>query len=406
MKQHLLLFLTALLSLNCYSQIKFEKGYFIDNDDQKKDVLIRNVDWRSNPSEFEYKLSEDGPSENATIKSVKEFGISDVAKYVRHTVNVDRSSGNVNKLSKNRNPEFNEEEHFLKVLVEGKATLYYLDNGNVMRYFYHKDDSKIIPLIFKKYRTPDNNVVTNDGYKQQLWNDLKCPDFTTKSIERVDYMKKKDMINFFAAYNECHDRNYSVYVEKQKDLYHINLRLGVNYTSLVMDHMISDEKIDFDDEVVLRIGVEGEFILPFHKNKWSIIAEPTYQNLKAEKSQESSDVSGGIQISKIDYKAFDLPIGVRHYFYFNDQSKLFLNLSYVFNFDLNSKAEFLRKDNSVHTTFDFNPAADVAMGMGYKFRDRYGIEVRYSTPRGILAKNTFWSADYQTISLILGYSFF
>jgi hypothetical protein len=162
MKPYLLLFLTALLSLNAYSQIKFEKGYFIDNGDQKMDVLIRNVDWRSNPSEFECKLSADGAPKNASIKSVKEFGIADGARFVRHTVNVDRSSGNIKNLSEDRNPEFKEEELFLKLLVEGKANLYSLEDGNITRYFYSKDDSEIIQLIYKKFMTPEKSIATND----------------------------------------------------------------------------------------------------------------------------------------------------------------------------------------------------------------------------------------------------
>ncbi|WP_423819363.1 outer membrane beta-barrel protein [Salinimicrobium sp. TIG7-5_MAKvit] len=407
MKPYLLLFLTALLNLNAYSQIKFEKGYFIDNSDQKVDILIRNVDWRSNPSQFEYKLSADGASKNALIKSVKEFGIADGARFVRHTVNVDRSSGNIKNLSEDRNPEYKEEELFLKLLVEGKANLYSLEDGNITRYFYSKDDSEIIQLIYKKYMTPEKSIATNDGFRQQIWNSLKCSDLTIRKVENLDY-KKKDLTSFFVDYNECHDQPYTIYEQKQqKDLFNLSVRPGLNFSSLSITNANSGSKnTDFDDEIRLRLGVEAEFILPFNKNKWAIIFEPTYQHFKSEQTQEKDNVSGGALISKIDYPSIELPVGIRHYLYLNDSSKLFLNFSYVINFDTNATMDFYRQDNTLYSSLEIKTKGNVAFGAGYKFKDTYSIELRYNTSREILSNYSYWSSEYKTISMILGYSFF
>ena len=45
-------------SIDCNSQISYVKGYYINDSNQKINCLIRNVDWRNNPKEFEYKISE------------------------------------------------------------------------------------------------------------------------------------------------------------------------------------------------------------------------------------------------------------------------------------------------------------------------------------------------------------
>lgn len=50
-----LLFVVILCSYSfTFSQIRFEKGYLINNQDVKSEVLIKNEDWTLNPTEFFY----------------------------------------------------------------------------------------------------------------------------------------------------------------------------------------------------------------------------------------------------------------------------------------------------------------------------------------------------------------
>ncbi|WP_417619381.1 hypothetical protein [Oceanihabitans sediminis] len=74
MKKNLLFILIVILSANCYSQIIYENGYYIDNSGNKVDCLIKNVDWKDNPTSFEYKLTENSDKNIATLNTVKEFG--------------------------------------------------------------------------------------------------------------------------------------------------------------------------------------------------------------------------------------------------------------------------------------------------------------------------------------------
>jgi hypothetical protein len=144
MKKQLVLLLTiAVFSINAYSQNTFEKGYFINNNNQKTECLIKNNDWKSNPSSFEYKESENSEIIVVDITSAKEFGIYTLSKYVRSTVKLDKSSVNINELSTEKEPAFIEEILFLKVLVEGKSNLYHYLDGNIQRFFYNKDNATI-----------------------------------------------------------------------------------------------------------------------------------------------------------------------------------------------------------------------------------------------------------------------
>ncbi|MGE5942973.1 MAG: tRNA modification GTPase [Flavobacteriales bacterium] len=412
MKNQLLLILLTILSLNCYSQISFEKGYYIDNNDQKINCFIKNIDWKNNPTEFEYKLSENSELVIATIKSTKEFGIDNVSKYVRSAVNIDKSIENVNSrilISKEKNPVFEEEELFLKVLLEGKASLYSFQEGNTEKFFYSKDGSKIEQLIYKRYLDIENNkVALNKAYKQQLWNDLKCPALNISKIENLDY-DKKELMRFFVDYNNCNDQESINFEEKEKkDLFNLNIRPGFNSSSLSIENsFINNRDFHFDNELVFRFGVEAEIILPFNKNKWSIIIEPTYrQNYKSEKSREASNISGGILVSKVNYKSIELPIGIRHFFYLNDDSKIFANLSCIFDIENNSSIEFFRNDGSKFEELEIKTSYNFALGIGYKYIDKYSFELRYQTSREILGHYLNWNSDFNTVSLIFGYSLF
>lgn len=395
MKKQLLFLLITVLSFNCYSQISFEKGYYIDNSNQKTNCLIKNIDWKNNPTEFEYKLSENSESKKASIKLIKEFGIDNVSKYIRSNVNIDRSSEKFNQLSNHRKPIFKEEELFLKVLVEGKANLYLFEDGNLIRYFYNIEDTVIEQLVFKSYKTSNYKIGKNNSFKNQLWNNLKCPDFKISKVENLDY-QKNDLINFFVEYNECNGEKSIIYEKKQKkDLFNLSVRPGFNSSSLSIQNSVSSSRdTDFDNEFGFRFGIEVEFIMPFNANKWSLIIEPTYQYFKSEKEIRNQTVIA-------DYKSIEIPVGIRHCFFLSENSKIFINGSYILDLSSNSIIDF-----SSEVDLEINTGNNLAFGMGYKYNDKYSLELRYQTSREILSDYIAWSSDYNTLSVIFGYSLF
>lgn len=408
MKKQLLFLLTVLLCFNCYSQIEYEKGYYIDNNNQKTNCLIKNVGWKNNPTEFEYKISENSESKKAILKNIKEFGINNVLKYVRKHVKIDRSTENINSLSDSKKPFFNEEELFLKLLVEGKASLYEYVDGNLRRYFYDKDNSNVEQLIFKSFKTSDNKLGKNNRFKQQLWNALKCSNFKISKFERLNY-KKNDLVNFFVAYNNCNNGAYINYDEKQhRDLINLTIRPRLNNSSLtIMNSISSSRDIDFGNKIGFGFGIEAEFLLPFNKKKWAITIEPTYQSFNSESITDVNNVLGGVLIAKIDYSSIEIPVGLRHYFFINKNSKIFMNASYIFDLSSKSSIDFTRNDISDISSLEIDTViSNLAFGLGYKYKDKYSIEFRYQTPRDVLGKYVFWSSEYKTLSIIFGYSLF
>lgn len=407
MKKALLLCFT-ILTFQAFSQITFEKGYFIDNTDQRIECLIKNVDWRNNPSNFQYKLNESDEPIEARITDVKEFGIYNSSKFLRSVVKIDRSTEETNKLSKDRNPRLEEEQLFLKVLNEGKANLYsYYDTG-LRRFFLSKDGLVIEQLVFKKYETPDGKLGINNYYKQQLLKQLKCSDITLRDIENTDY-KSNSLVKLFIKYNSCNGSNTTSYKEtnSKADLFNLTLRPQLRFSSSlsIFYPLISSRDINIGKKSQFGFGIETEFILGFNKNKWAIIAEPTYQGFKSSETFDSVNISGGKIVTDVNYSSIEIPIGVRHYFFLNDDSKIFINASYILDFVLDSSVEFKRIDNSTFNSFEIDTNNNLAFGAGFKYNDRYSVELRYLTSRDILSNDDL-NSNYNVLSIILGYSIF
>ena len=411
-----LLLIIVAFSLKGYSQIIFEKGYLINNSNEKIECLIKNNDWKNNPETFEYKLAENSEPVIADLKSAKEFGIYSISKYVRSLVKLDKSSENLDDLSYDKEPEYTEEVLFLKALVEGKSNLYYYVNGNLQRFYYSTDGATIEPLVYKKYLVSDykkylvseNVVETNNQFKRQLWADLKCPTISINKVENLNY-KKNSLLNFFLEYNKCSNSNYIRYDGKvKKDLFNLTLRAHLNNSSAYIRNTAytRNNSADFGSKLSLGFGIEAEYIFPFNKNKWSIFVEPTYQNFKAEKITDDFYVATKKLISNINYSSIEVPLGIRHYLFLNKNSKLFINASYVFDFNLKSSIEIRRDDSTYYNSLVVNTLNNTSFGIGYKFKDKYSIETRYQTSRNLLGDYLLWDSSYTTASLIFGYSLF
>jgi len=97
---------------------------------------------------------------------------------------------------------------------------------------------------------------------------------------------------------------------------------------------------------------------------------------------------------------------MRHYFYLNDKSKLFVNVSFVYDFELKSSIKFLRNNNTLISDLEIKTKVNLALGMGYKYNNRYSIEIRYNTNREILSDYIQWQSKYKSLNVYFGLSVF
>lgn len=398
-----LLFLLV-LSITGFAQINFQKGYFINNTGEQVDCLIKNVDWKDNPTVFKYKLSETSEIKTNTIKNVSEFVIIGISKYVRSNVQIDRSSSKLSDLSLNRAPEFKEEELFLKVLVEGDRTLYRYNDNLILRFFYKIDSSEIKQLVYKLYSTAkegNSYFGENEMFRQQLFNNVNCESKTINSFLNISY-RQKSLMKVFSAHNECKGGVVENYNQGTKsDWFNLRLRPGANYSSLKIEAPESrDRNVDFGAKASFRFGVEFEFVLPFNNDKWSLFVEPTYQYYKNKKKDVYYTPSKTIDYV-VDYKSIEAPVGLRYKVFINDKLNVFFNTAYVYDFEFGSKINrTLIKDLEVSTR------SNIIFGVGGEFADKFSFEFRFGTSRNLIGDNIYWDSKYNTSSIIFGYKLF
>lgn len=408
-KRTLVLF-SFILSHSLFAQLNYEKGYFIDNNDQRTECFIRNMHWSFNPYDFQYKVtSDDKGALELSIKGVKEFGIYGSSKYVKAQVKLDISSDRleVSKTSDKRSPEWNEEELFLKVLVEGEATLYSYERRNAKRFFYKVGDSPISQLVYKKYIAAGGQnpmgkgyIGVNKDFLGQLNADVRCGRGAGSAMTELAY-DRRVLTKYFKEFNECKTRmkaeglsdegkgDYSV--KTAKGITNIRIRPGINFSSMQTTYTrFSNSDIGFATKPTFRLGVEAEFILNSKKSTWAVVFEPTYRSFSA---------TNDTQASSIYYPSIEFPLGLRRYFKLSNNSSLFINSAFVFDFLINGT---ISGSGSTQST-DLHNSINYAFGGGLSVK-KFSLEVKYFTSRDPLKNYNDWkNTSFTTTAVILGY---
>jgi len=400
MKKHFSFFISILITTLVFAQNNYEKGYLINQEGQRIDCLIKNDDWKNNPTSFKYKLSESGAQQKGKIETVQEFAITGHAKYKRSTVQLDRSSSQFNSLTSTKNPIYKKETVFLKALVEGPANLYMFEATNVNQYFYSLADGEMVPLVYKEYLSPTNKILTNHKYKSQLFSALNCNNEAAALIKKISF-NREDLLKYFTRYNSCQGVTSS-YVNKAKKLsFGLSIRPGISAGSITLTNpgflASITSTTDYGNVSPFRVGIEAEIFFSFNNRRLSIIAEPTLSLLSTEKEVEDYG------LITIKMNTFEIPFGVRYYFPISSKGKLYLNAG--INLNLGGET-LLNYEKRIFTEFKSKVNQSVFAGLGFKHQSGFSVEVRYQPERDGLIQYPAQNALYSGIDFIVGYTFF
>lgn len=373
MNKKLLVLLIILCRLNLNAQVNYEKGYYIENSNVRKNCFIKNKNLYNNPETFLYKLNQEDNIVNAEdIKNIKEFGIGATIKYERYNVQIDTSSDDLDKLSGRIEPEWKQTTLFLKVLIEGDASLYLYRKGSFVRYFYKLKEGEIKQLVCKKYFDLNEDYVKyqqNNQFRNELWSNLRC-NLSIDEVTKLDY-NSHDLSSFFREYNNYKNKIFIDYkIKANKGSFNFKFGLGINVSS-IESYNNSDVKMVYsgNEKYFPKYGMEIEYVLPFNRNKWALYSSAYYQAYKYSQVKTEHSSSGVLfensYYSEQSVSGIDLSIGLRYYMYLSKNSSLFINGSFLIP----------------------------SLGLGYSYRNKFNLQL----------KSGF---DHTKFSLILGYTFY
>jgi hypothetical protein len=366
------------------SQTVFESGYIVYNNGTRAECKILNKNWLKNPEAISYKLTDDAPEVKAAVSEIKEFGVGGL-KYVVADVMIDQSPKDADKMTSSPDPVWVKERAFLKVISEGEASLYHFSKKAIERFLLStRNNDSIRQLVYKPYKVSATSVAHNKTYQAQLIAEVSCPGLP--NVKDVDYTMSS-LKKYFEKFNECKGVKTESREVRKSSEFHLTITPGVDFASFKTVQPITGKTIKFTNEKSIRFGLEAEFVLPFNSKKWALLVEPTYQ------SYETSDPFPAVE------KSIEIPAGLRHYFYLNEKSRIFLNTGAVFDFAFESHARYagMEAEATQKTIISF------FAGGGFKY-SRFGIEGRLYTEKSRIS--TAWYHVNQKVAVIVGYRLF
>ncbi|MFA7446288.1 MAG: hypothetical protein WCY89_10105 [Flavobacteriaceae bacterium] len=412
MKFTLTVFATLWVTL-CFAQQKFEPGTITFANGNITECLIKHSYSSENPTSVKYKLSEEAEEKTALLKEIEGFQIGEKTKFIKATVNFDKSSNKVEELSTVRTPEYVEETALLEVLVEGTASLYRLEQNNIIKYFYKIEEGEITPLVYKRYLVNTFTIRENFEYIQQLNKEVNCDENHFISNKAVGY-NSNDLTKLFKKFNRCENNILTFEEMEERAKIKLYAKAGYHFTSDKVQLQGSYNDINRTAKGSgFETGLQAEINLPFNYRKWSAIGELTYYGINYDFSDTSKQGFNSTVETKVN--TVRVSVGVRHNFYLDSENS---ESNIIYLEALVTAFSFQAGKNSIVRTSDFSTGADdlirtfelstipnISLGAGFPIYKNLSGNIRYNLPQEYLTKYLSHSYKISSFSVNLNYRF-
>lgn len=375
-----------LTTITVCSQTKFEKGYFINSNNERVDCYIKNLRWLYSPEKVNYKFSLEGDELSFGPKDVKEFAVDNELSYVSIRENFPVTEQFTNDKTDKAEPRMVNRHVFVKLLVKGKGTLYQYKESNDEIFLVQLSDKKPIVLEYKQYiPAGTNDIKENNIFRRQLFEKFRCGD--DFSIQKVSY-NRESLSSYLQEFNICNGESINLKSSTKFKKSKPELRLivlggvvGFSFNTTlrtVVGEGFNSRTVNieptFETKISPSFGLELESILPFNNRKWSIFLSSQYAKYSATGIVVTNDTS--IDAATIDLNQLVFNLGVKHYLFMNDKNSLIILTG--MNFDYNLKSDFIESQSfSTGLTSINSTNFGGFVGGGYSFNQSIYLTARY-----------------------------
>jgi len=192
-----------------------------------------------------------------------------------------------------------------------------------------------------------------------------------------------------------------------KSNFYINPKVGIDLISKYEKTFDENGKMILNDKTKKfggEVAIEGYKILNEHIDLGLGVAYQDHADRK------HFDYTSNVDISGVQYTSIPVYIASRYNFFLDSKTKPYLkaNLGYSFNFDSSDLEEKNTVNDRIEKiTTDINGGLYYGIGTGIEYKN-YTIELMYAINRckgSTKRSNSKYRADYDRISLLVGYRF-
>ncbi|MCU4166107.1 hypothetical protein [Carboxylicivirga caseinilyticus] len=228
-----ILFLLSVLfiSTSLLAQSEFTKGFYINKEGNADSCYIQVEQWRDIPAFFLIKTHLDSMPEKVYSNQIDELVIGESYKFKSEKVEVDNKYLSGNQIRRIKNDSL-----FLRVVVEGEASLFMagVDDNVTFWYSFNHGDLKL--LKYRKYISSNGKEMEDYSFKSQIQADFKCEAIGLSDIIKLKY-DQKALTNFFISYNDnCSEEQQQKYFSntaKQAKRVTLSPKIGLSRFSMV-----------------------------------------------------------------------------------------------------------------------------------------------------------------------------
>jgi hypothetical protein len=287
----IIILLSLITQITCFSQKNYVKGYVVLNSNDTLKGLIDNKEWIRSPTSILFSSNAYKDAE-MNIENIIAFGIDESNEnYVLKRFEIEKLKRDFNRTQfgtaskyANRIKVTESKLSFLRMLSKGNLDLFQFIDQDLEEHYLIESQNTLIPLIYHEFLM-DGKRQQFEQYKSQLQNLLVGSCIDKNAINEINY-KISSISKLVNSHNNCYKKNQEKYISKiDKGKFHFGLLGGISHSQyLLKDKMKTLARADGGVSPI--IGIYLNYVFPRNNGKTGFIAE--FHNYKI-KSESYSD---------------------------------------------------------------------------------------------------------------------
>tara|TARA_R110001606_G_scaffold278896_2_gene427452 strand:+ start:2126 stop:3379 length:1254 start_codon:yes stop_codon:yes gene_type:complete len=411
--------LLLFIAVNTFAQTTFKKGYFITDNDVKKEVFFKAFN-DEYPNSFFYKEAFNSDNiEEVLAENVTEVNIYNILRFVRKDISFEELEKGMISKKENNTMAFSKTKKnvLLKMHIDSEnlSLLSYKDKKTDNVYLFLEENKVIKLLEYKIIKKNSKNYILKP-FRKFLYQNYRIEGKDQINVGKLRY-NEKDLLEYLSSYSASKNiklKEYKYFIRDFKDALNINFLVGYSITSQRNLHSFAIYETSFNTNH-LHFGASLEFFFNTNSKKSSIISSLIYLTNSESDVQNFSFGSGNQNFSlvKNDLNLLSLDFKYRQYFKVRTNHYLYINGGLGLNYSNGNTSYSLNTKDDFISDLTYNTANPFfIIGIGYNV-NKLSFDFNYIPKyNGVFdpiidnANSGNWEFNRQIINLTLSYELF